>query len=93
MAMPDKTLREVAEEWADRAVGQCDSIIDCKLVENAIIAGMRAALAEPSEGMMNTAIKAPLPMVMLDSITARRKSQQCRREGNKARLSGLRARI
>jgi uncharacterized protein YbcI len=50
--MPDKTLRDVAEELADRAVGQCDSIIDCKLVENAIIAGMRAALAEPSEGMM-----------------------------------------
>jgi uncharacterized protein YbcI len=51
MAMPDKTLREVAMELADRAVGQCDSIIDCKLVENAIIAGMRAALAEPSAEM------------------------------------------
>jgi hypothetical protein len=77
-AMIDK-LRARAKELAEGAAGQVlnDWPAHQRLVslfEAAILAGMREALREEPDGLMlEAAIQAPIKLVMLDSISARKK--------------------
>jgi hypothetical protein len=76
--MTDK-LRARAKELAEGAAGQVLNDLPAhqrlvSLFESAILQGMREALKEePSEAMLDAAIRAPIKAVMLDSISARMK--------------------